>query len=449
VVDDLNLELAASVSLKVFGTLARSWKYLACAAAGALVLSFVWLFLLSRFAGFFVWLTIIGVHIVIAILAYFVYHEMKELENDYTATPVYLRIASQKDTVDTLKGIFIVLVVMLAIIFLAVLCLVQRIGIAVGVIEEASSAMIHIPTILLVPLGVGALMIPLAIYWVYIGAYLASTGLPQYDDNDNFTGYKTTGIYVRLELYHLFGGLWTLNFLHAIGECVIAGAIASYYWVHDKKDVPRNPVASSLYRTIRYHLGSLLFGSLILGIVQFIRFLLTQLERQVKGKENKIVKWVLCLTNCLLACFERFIKFLNKNAYIMISIYGYSFCTGARRGFSLVASNILRVTAVNCCTGFVVFLGKLFVSMLTTLIAFVILKNNFNNVGDYAIPTIAIAILAYAVSVCFFSVFDMAVDTLLLCFCEDCERNNGADRPYYMSDKLKSHMSTDHKGCCC
>lgn len=30
----------------------------------------------------------------------------------------------------------------------------------------------------------------------------------------------------------------------------------------------------------------------------------------------------------------------------------------------------------------------------------------------------------------------MCIDTLFLCFCEDCERNDGIDRPYYMSRGL-------------
>lgn len=30
----------------------------------------------------------------------------------------------------------------------------------------------------------------------------------------------------------------------------------------------------------------------------------------------------------------------------------------------------------------------------------------------------------------------MTIDTIFLCFCEDCEINNGISRPYYMSRDL-------------
>ena len=41
----------------------------------------------------------------------------------------------------------------------------------------------------------------------------------------------------RLQVYHLFGWFWLLNFVIAFGQCVLAGAFASYYWAWDKKTV--------------------------------------------------------------------------------------------------------------------------------------------------------------------------------------------------------------------
>lgn len=259
-----------------------------------------------------------------------------------------------------------------------------------------------------------------------------------------------------MQLYHLFGGYWSLNFLLAIGEATIAGAVACWYWVHDKHQVPSFPVLTSIKHILRYHLGSLLFGSLILSIVQFVRFLLQQLHNRYGAGKSKVVEFAFKCVQCLLACFERFIKFLDKNAYIMIAIYGYSFCEGARRGFELLATNILRVSAVNVVAGFLIFLGKLFVALVTTLCAFVVLSRedqDDTNTYDYMLPVIGISVISYAIASAFFSVYDMTLDTLFLCFCEDCDRNDGSEeKPYYMSNNLKHHMELEHKcsacGCC-
>jgi hypothetical protein len=42
--------------------------------------------------------------------------------------------------------------------------------------------------------------------------------------------------------------------------------------------------------------------------------------------------------------------------------------------------------------------------------------------------------------------FQIAIDTILLCFCEDCKSNDGSrERPYYMTDTLLSFVdSHDH-----
>ncbi|NXJ09403.1 CTL2 protein, partial [Odontophorus gujanensis] len=111
----------------------------------------------------------------------------------------------------------------------------------------------------------------------------------------------------------------------------------------------------------RYHTGSIAFGALILAIVQIIRVILEYLDHRLKGTENKVAKLVLCCLKCCFWCLEKFIKFLNRNAYIMIAIYGTNFCTSARNAFSLLMRNIIRVVVLDKVTDFLLFLGKLLI----------------------------------------------------------------------------------------
>eukprot|EP01112_Ceratiomyxa_fruticulosa_P007124 TRINITY_DN183_c0_g1_i1.p1 TRINITY_DN183_c0_g1~~TRINITY_DN183_c0_g1_i1.p1 ORF type:complete len:709 (+),score=136.87 TRINITY_DN183_c0_g1_i1:277-2403(+) len=253
-----------------------------------------------------------------------------------------------------------------------------------------------------------------------------------------------------LQLYHLFGGFWTLNFIIAIGHCTIAGAISTWYWTHDKRQVPYFVVWTAFYNTVRYHLGSLAFGSLILAIIQFIRYLLSQVEKKFRAKQARLIKVAAAILQCFLAYFERFIKFLNKNAYIMVAMYGYSFCGGARRAFGLILKNILRVAAINWVSSFLTFLSKLFICAVTTIASFLVIRMD-KTISFYAIPVILIAIISYAVATGFFAVYDMAIDTILLCFCEDSDKNDGsAEKPYFMSEGLGKFVNhADHdRGCC-
>lgn len=70
-----------------------------------------------------------------------------------------------------------------------------------------------------------------------------------------------------------------------------------------------------------------------------------QLEKA--GKENKLVKILLCATSYLLDCLERFIKFISKNAYIQIALTGKNFCAAAWNAFILILKNALRFGTAN------------------------------------------------------------------------------------------------------
>lgn len=85
------------------------------------------------------------------------------------------------------------------------------------------------------------------------------------------------------------------------------------------------PILTSVWRLIRYHLGSVALGSFVIALVKFIRYILMYLEKKLKeqdeGSSNPLTKCALaCLKccQCCLWCFEKVLKYLNKNAYIEI-----------------------------------------------------------------------------------------------------------------------------------
>ena len=58
------------------------------------------------------------------------------------------------------------------------------------------------------------------------------------------------------------------------------------------------------------------------------------------------------------------------------------------------------------------------------------------DVSNFWYLIILIGVGTYFISSGFFGVYSMAVDTTFICFCEDLERNNGQDKPYFMSKSL-------------
>lgn len=63
----------------------------------------------------------------------------------------------------------------------------------------------------------------------------------------------------------------------------------------------------------------------------------------VEGNDNALMKCGLNYCRCIIRYFERFIRFLNSNAYIMIALTGQSFCAAAYDAFYLIMRNMLKV----------------------------------------------------------------------------------------------------------
>jgi len=107
-----------------------------------------------------------------------------------------------------------------------------------------------------------------------------------------------------------------------------------------------------------YHCGTAAFGSLIIAIIKMIRAYVKYMQKQAQKYGGRTAQIILCAIQCLLWCFEKFMKFLNKNAYIQTAIFGTNFCTSAKNAFFLILRNIARIGACTLVSEFVIIIGK-------------------------------------------------------------------------------------------
>ena len=132
-----------------------------------------------------------------------------------------------------------------------------------------------------------------------------------------------------------------------------------WYWTWDKKDVPFGILFISMKNTTVFHLGTIAFGSLIIAIIKFIRTVVSYVERKLKMYNNDLVRLALCICKCCLWCLEKFMKFINRNAYIMCAIKSTNFCVSAKDAFCLLMRNIVRVMVLNNIVNFLLLLSQL------------------------------------------------------------------------------------------
>eukprot|EP00002_Diphylleia_rotans_P013264 TRINITY_DN2588_c0_g1_i1.p1 TRINITY_DN2588_c0_g1~~TRINITY_DN2588_c0_g1_i1.p1 ORF type:complete len:618 (-),score=154.63 TRINITY_DN2588_c0_g1_i1:157-2010(-) len=424
---------------RMMNDISESWPVILAACGFALVIGFFWLLLVRLFSGLIVWLTLIGIMVSSIALTAVLYIKSGELE-----TNDQVDIDPSEDNQQNILYMAYAMTAVSVILFFLIVFMAKRINFSIGIIKEATRAVSAVPGVVIFPFFVSTALSAFIVYWIYVALYLASAG----EFNEDEQEYEQSDDLKRAMVYHLFGLLWIVAFIIAVGQTTLAITFSTWYWTAEPKNLPSALITRSLWMTLKYHTGSVAFGSLILAIVQMIRIIFEYIYQQFKqaNGESKIVKIIGCCIRCCLSCFERFIQFLNKNAYIMIAMRGTAFCEGAQEAFEYIMSNILRVGALSVVGDFFLFLGKLFIACSSALFAYLLLDETQDvstegNAESPLYPTILVFIIAYAIGSAFMAVYEMAIDTLLLCFCVDERMNDGtALRPYFMSDSLREFV---------
>lgn len=473
----------------------HSWWLILLGLALAMLVCIIYIVLMRWIAAVMVWLSMVGVLVVLSFGIYqchknYVYYKEHKVYTD--TSPWYQSLLYKPGTWMTL---LIITSVILAIVVLLLIFLRKRIVLAISLIKEASKAVSSVTASLFFPIFPWILQIGVIAYAVAVGLFLSTIGSPQFvvenlDPNNcrctgpaqnyknnatcdpnifannckdyygnecnpatcHFVGTVSSNLITYLHVINIFGFFWILFFVSGLADMILAATFSTWYWTFRKRDVPFFTVTESTIRTLRYHIGTLAFGSLIIAICTMIRVLLEYIDHKLKKYDNFITKAILCCCKCFFWCLESFIKFINRNAYIMCAIYGKNFCISAKDAFNLLMRNILRVFVLDKVTDFLLFLSKILVTAGVTSVAYVVFSTDYVKIVDTSdlnynyIPVIVIGIGTFFITMVFFSVFTMAVDTLFLCFLEDSERNDGSpEKPYFMSKNLMLILGKKNK----
>jgi len=370
-----------------------------------------------------------GVFVVLLMGSVLVYTKAQRWENNENR---------QRSEWMTLRVLSIIGFILTGLYVCLLLVLRKRIMLAIGVVKEASRALAAMPMLIMMPLIQSSGILIFLVPWVAYTIYLASSGEIKSEKttvNDQEVSYKSIEYddNTRLAfLYLLFCWFWTSEFILAVGEMVTALSIAGWYFSRNKKNEGNCTVVWAFKTAFSYHLGTAAYGSLVIAIVKTIRAVLTYLQKKAKKTENQILLYLLSCLQCCMWCLEKFMKFVNKNAYIQTAIHGYSFCKACRTAFFLIARNILRVACVSIVGDFVLFLGKALVPLSTTFLCYVVLAyDKGDNVYGLFGPLFICFMLSFMVVCMFSEIFGMTISTVLICFIADEEMFPPAERYAY------------------
>ncbi|KAI4494036.1 hypothetical protein M0802_009303 [Mischocyttarus mexicanus] len=348
------------------------------------------------------------------------YNEKKELDS--------------KDVVDkenfeedsSLEAYFvyaIIMTIVTVITLLIVLVMRKRIALVMQLFREAGKAVYSMPALLLQPIypfiinfnyrtkkilsfKQTYLLIGITMFvWIYCMLWIESAGIV-YKDRTGIH-FRKDGLMIAARWYNLFVFFVLCEFFLGCQHMVVALSVAQWFFTRDKKKLSLT-VTKGFGYLVRYHLGTIAFGALIIGIVRLARAMLSFVQNRLKKFDNCFVKGILCCCQCCLWCFECALKFLTRNAYIETAIYGCNFCTGGKKAFQALSSNILRVAAINSVGDFVLFLGKVLVVVLT-VIAGICLMQKKEGLQHPWVPIALAGLLAFLVSHCFISIYEVSI----------------------------------------
>ncbi|XP_075161279.1 choline transporter-like 2 [Haematobia irritans] len=474
--------------------LKSSWKIVLLAFILHITLVLIFITLLRWLAKPLVWISIFGVIIGLSMILYHSFKQYRFYKNSPQTPLNHYHLKAQIENITRNDQFWLYLTVITGAIFTIILLIVivirKRISIAIGIVKEASKAITCIKSSIFFPIFPGLIWILVSVVSVVVFFYLSSVGeltfrkFNQFENNistgeichcsGQAANYTLGGIcepqvfesncFIKgttkpcletvcrfVEITHknrtkwyiyfnVFIYFWVTFFIAAYCEMVLACTFAMWYWTFEKKNIPSAPLLKAVGITTLYHLGTIAFGSLILAICRMIRWILETIEKKLKLYDNAVVKAIICCMKCFFWLLENFLRFLNRNAYIMCAMHSTSFCQSSRKSFTLITQNILRVFAVDNVANFLFFLSKLLMTGCTSYTMYLILITypEFIPITYPLVPVSLVAVMGYILADVIFSTYSMAVDTLFFCFLEDSSENDGsAEKPFYMSKELR------------
>ncbi|XP_059662627.1 choline transporter protein 1 [Cornus florida] len=448
----------SAVLKRYVADIGKAWPVLiVCGGILPLFLSVVWLLMIRHFVAGMPWITVILFNVLIISVTMFYYLKAGWIGNDVVSPIIgehdpYYHVSARE--LNHLRAVAVLMTVVMVVAILSSIAIVRRILMATSVLKVAAKVIGEVQALIIFPVIPYTILAVFYMFWFSAALHLFSSGqVVQNDCKSNCCAYDLGSKRLRCDsccgfrvhytshiaaaiLFHLFGCYWATQFFIACSSTVIAGSVASYYWARGETspEIPFLPVFSSMRRLMRYSLGSVAIGSLIVTFVESVRFILEAIRRKLKVAntipESLVGRVAFYSSRCCRKCFEWTIKSVNRNAYIMIAITGKGFFRASEIATELIISNILRIGKVNVIGDVILFLGKLCVSLSCAVFAFLMLdthkyRSAHNKISSPLFPVLVSWALGYVVATLFFAVVEMSIDTIILSFCQDSEEHQG------------------------
>lgn len=268
--------------------------------------------------------------------------------------------------------------------------------------------------------------------------------------------------------------LWVSEINCVLSKLITAGAVSDWYWT--RKSGPKQKpdpskatkggdgvslkmvVLRAIGRTWRYHLGTAALGAVIVPISYPLWLIMRHIEVQLHHWERRTKCsscMYVCITKTCLCCFTRCLKMFHRDAYSLVAMQGHSFFDSCYHVADILNAPLSQLETFKFASTVVFSTAKWTVASLCALLVYLVLylelhvTLGFSFASSNVVPAFFGGMIGYSVAKNFFDVYDAAISTLLVCFCEDAlvhniNRNDPTDKheEVFVPQSLVFHAMT-------
>ena len=172
----------------------------------------------------------------------------------------------------------------LSVVSCMICCMWSKLVLATKIIGAAAEFVTETKRIVMVPILMIVLTAGYIMYWAYTTLWVVSTGdLEAYPTDGGWNNSPFRSIDFTKELKNKlytqgFGLFWNIAFMLTLSNFIINGAVC--FWYHNTSSDVKSPIATTLWWALRYHLGTIAFGSFILAVVWILRVIAEYLQQK-------------------------------------------------------------------------------------------------------------------------------------------------------------------------
>jgi len=273
-------------------------------------------------------------------------------------------------------------------------------------------------------------------------------------DDDDVCHLSTRGKFIALGM--LLSLFWTMLVVKNVLHTTIAGVIGTWWFDPDEATSVASrsdgrcrcgggtccgcsrAIYNSLHRSIVYSFGSICFGSLLVGILQVVRFIVRcgrrQHNEQRRLRQQRTIEatdFLFCLVQYLVESLERLLEYINTWAYVYVGLYGYDYWTAGKevsnlfkaRGWSVIINDYLIARTLS--------MMSMLITLITGLVGVIFGLVFLRSYSAWVLPAFFLGIVLGGSSCSIlFGVVTSAVNTVVVCFAESpnsLQTNHGSE----------------------